>query len=89
MNFKNPKLVYIEWCDAVTNRGWFSRKEIEEWKDTANVYMRHAGWLIEETKEHIILADAHSPGDPFSDEKFLTLHKIPTTWIRKRKVLKV
>lgn len=82
-----PKLTYIEWCDAHTNAGWFSRPEAEEWMKCEWI-VQEAGWIIEENKEFIVFATSYKPADEWTDEKFCSLHKIPKTWIRKRKYFK-
>jgi len=76
--------VYIEWCDAINNAGWFDDEEAKEWADKTEWVIRHAGWLIREDKESITIASGWKPADSFTVEKFLGLEKIPKTWIRKR-----
>lgn len=86
---KNPKLVYIEWCDALSNSSWRSREEAEEWGDTDNWIVRNVGWLLKETKEYILFSSRWNVESKYSDEQWGLLQKIPKTWIRKRKVLNV
>jgi len=79
------KLIYIEWEDAVTNAGWFSEEEIGEWRKDAHSWVIHeTGFLIEENKRFILLAGGFKPADDWVDIKYVNLHKIPKTWIRKR-----
>lgn len=81
------KLIYIEWCDALTNKGWRTREEAEFWADTDDWIVRSGGWLIKETKEYILLALSWNPQNQYEENQFGNLHKIPKTWIKKRKTL--
>ena len=81
------KLIYLEWADALTNSRWFTVNEAKQWGETSDWIVREAGWLIKETKEYIVIAEGWMPQDHWTDEQFVNLHKIPKTWIRKRKVL--
>lgn len=76
--------VYLEWCDAFSNPGWMTHAELEPLIKDHDFVIREVGWLIEETKEYFIFAGAWSPADRFTNERFANLHKIPTTWIRRR-----
>lgn len=49
--------------------------------------VKEAGWLLRETKEYILIASGWKPKDDWIDDKFVNLHKIPKTWILKRKNL--
>ena len=80
------KPTYLEWCDAHTNAGWFTLDEAKEWSKCEWV-IKECGWVVEETKEFIVFATSWKPSDEWSEEKLGSLHKIPKTWIRKRKVL--
>lgn len=82
------KLEYIEWCDAVTNAGWHSKEEAADWGDNSDWVICEAGWIVKETKEYICFASGWKPADPFTEEQFVNLHKVPKTWIRRRKALK-
>lgn len=69
---KLPPLVYVEWVDAVANAGW-------EKKAPPLALCPAAGFLIEETKEHIVLAVTVS-----ADEHNASM-TIPKAWIKKRR----
>lgn len=84
-----PKLIYIEWADAISNAQWQTREDAHRWAEASDWIIRSAGWLVEETDEYIIIALGWKPEDDFTCEQFVNLHKIPRTWIRKRKALKV
>lgn len=83
-----PKLIYLEWIDAFTSSGWHDRDEIKVVNDD-EFYIKEAGWLLEENDKCMIFASSWSPETDSKVERFLNVHKIPKTWIRKRKVLKV
>ena len=83
------KLIYLEWADAVMNKGWFHEEDLEDWIENSNWVIKEVGWLLKETKEYMIFATGITEGDKFTGKQFLTLHKIPKTWIRKRKEIKV
>lgn len=82
------KPTYLEWHDAHTNAGWFSRDEAEEWCE-CDWIIKECGWIIKETDKYIVFATSYKPADEWSEEKFCSLHKIPKTWIRERKALKI
>ena len=81
------KLIYIEWADAHTSTGWHNEEVTELWSNT-DWYICEAGWLIKETKKYLIIATALKPENEYEDKQYLNLHKIPKTWIRKRKIIK-
>ena len=83
---KKPQLIYLEWADAHTNMGWFKDDEVDEWAKHEWM-IREAGWLIRETKEHLIFATGYRPEDEWQDRQYVNLHRIPKTWVRKRKNL--
>ena len=54
---KNPPLIYIEWCDAIESQaGWQEVEVIEEWAKTSDWLVAECGFLVEETKEHLVFA---------------------------------
>jgi hypothetical protein len=83
------KLIYLEWADAHTQAGWTHKSEMEKWADNSDWFIREAGFLAKETKEYVCLAAFIRPEDKNFDLQYGDLHKIPKTWIRKRKILKV
>ena len=85
------KLVYIEWEDAVSNNlKWFSEDQALDWDKNISMIVKECGFILKEDKKHIFLvnrmADTRYDEDGFLE--YGGLHKIPITWIRKRKVLK-
>lgn len=81
------KLVYLEWCDATSNAGWFDKDELEAWSEQTTWIIKEAGWLIKETKKYLVFANGWKPDDGWVDEKYVGVHKIPKTWVLNRKDL--
>lgn len=83
-------LVYLEWCDAVASSGeWSTKDVVTEWGKRTSWVVKECGWIIEETKEYIVIASCWKEGDELIDEQFKHLMKIPKTWVKKRKVIKL
>lgn len=83
------KLIYLEWADAFRNdMGWMNEERALDWADNSNFFIKEAGFIIKETKEYIAIAmSVHEDDD--GDIQYAGVQKIPKTWIRKRKVLKI
>ncbi len=82
------KLVYIEWADAVSDSSWHTYKSATKWAKGPDWLVRHVGWILEENDKYILLAGSWTPQKGTSVDQFGNLHKVPKTWIRKRKILK-
>jgi hypothetical protein len=82
---KKPKLYYFEWCDAqgLVN-GWHDREYVSRWSKTDNWVIYQAGYLIDETKEYIVIATQYNP-QLETEDQFAEILKIPKTWIRRRR----
>ena len=81
------KLIYIEWCDAITKMdGWHNLEDAKDWANEEEWIIRQAGFLIEESKKYILLAGQYNPQKETEDQ-FANLTKIPKTWILKRKTI--
>ena len=86
------KLVYIEWADAVSNNiRWFGEDEAKDWAKNINFVVKECGFVMKETSKYTFLVNRLSNTEYHGegDKECGGLHKIPKTWIRKRKVLKV
>lgn len=83
------KVVYVEWADALVNASWFTKQQAREWCEDASWIVKECGWLIEETDKYIVFASGWKTADEYTSEQFVNLHKIPKTWIIKRKELKI
>lgn len=76
-------LVYIEWCDAITNHeSWISEDEALKWAESERWVNKHVGFLIKETDEYLLLAGEIGGTD--NDKNYGHVTKIPKTWIRQR-----
>jgi hypothetical protein len=84
-----PKLIYIEWEDAVHNAEWFAFDLAEAWHDQTQHLIRECGWLVKEDKRGITLAGRFKPADNNTDEQFGGLQWIPKTWIHIKKEIKL
>ena len=83
------KLVYLEWGDALYTSSWVSKRHIKEWADSSDWIVKHVGWIIKETSKYIVISSRLSLKDDSNGDEFGALQKIPKTWIRKRKTLKL
>lgn len=78
-------LVYLEWADAISDTGWMKEETLFEWGKTDDWIVKNVGWLLKETKEYILLTSKYSE----ITKEWGLMHKIPTTWIKKKKLLKI
>lgn len=81
------KLIYLEWADAHYNNGWKSVSESLEWCKSSDWIIKEAGWLVKENNKYLVFATALKPENEYEEAQFLNLHKIPKTWILKRKII--
>lgn len=84
--------VYIEWDDSVEfDSGWYELEDIKEQAKEPTVIVC-IGFIIDETKDYILISNHHSTDKYRADEHRTTLSspfKIPKSAIRKRKTLKL
>jgi len=79
------KAIYIEWCDAIASGlEWADSEVVKDWGKKSQWVVKEMGWLIEETKEYIVIASVWKPEDELCDDQFKHLMKIPKTWIKRR-----
>jgi hypothetical protein len=80
------RLIYIEWCDAITNEeSWLTMDDAIVWCDNEDWVIKQTGFLIKETKEYILLSmRVNSHQHTENVERVDGIIKIPTTWIKKR-----
>ena len=84
------KLIYLEWADAISSGAtWHTKSELNEWIEGSEWIIKQVGWLLKETDRYILIAAQLKPDDRFTQEQYGHLQKIPKTWIRKRKVIKL
>jgi len=83
------KIIYLEWQDAHTSLGWKDDVDIKEFCNDHEFVIKECGWLVEETKRHIVIGTGLKEETNYWDRQILNLHKIPKSWIRKRKIIKI
>jgi len=87
------KLIYIEWADAIsTDEGWRSFNNSIEWGKESFHFVEQVGWILEENEKYLLLASRRVDRGNSKDDKVLQygdLFKVPKTWIRKRKIIKL
>jgi len=83
------KLYYIEWCDAMSIEGWKGLKEVRKWAKKDNWIIAEVGWIIKETKEYILFVSRFRAESYSNYDQYGGCIKIPTTWIKKRKRIKI
>jgi len=83
-------LIYIEWCDAMTNesKSWINMVELMDWSDSLDWVIIQTGFLIKETPKYILLAGQLNP-QKGGDMMFGCPIKIPKTWILKRRNIRL
>ncbi len=87
MKSKVMPIVYVEWIDAHSNSGWMDEKEIDEFA-SGDWWCSCVGFLVRRTKKEITIALRYEPKSAMHDEEqWGCLQRIPTTWIRKWRVL--
>lgn len=77
-----PKLVKVEWTDAVASVGWSS-----DYAEEKTHRIHSVGYVIKETEEDIVLA-----ADVSTDNESLDTNRrmsIPVKWIKSRKEIKL
>ena len=86
---KNNKIYFVEWQDAHSNSGWFSKVDLERFIKRDRCICQEVGWILHEDKDEIIMASRKIKWkDDFSDCEYGMLQKIPKAWIRKKKIYK-
>lgn len=81
----HPKLVYIEWCDAISDSGgWKYLEEVFEWAEDLHWIVKESGFILKETKDYILLAHKMVPAKNKEENLYGSLKKIPKTWIIKK-----
>ena len=86
------RLIYLEWCDAVSNTtDWQTKEDLENggWDSDDVWIVKQVGWVYKETKKYILLVSQVKPSDIFTEEQYGHIQKIPKTWIIKRQIIKI
>lgn len=89
---KEPVKIYIQWADATSpsNHQWWELDEAIAWAENDSYWIEQIGWLLKETDKYILMAANKSTtksGDYII--QYGEIQKIPKTWIRKRKIIKI
>lgn len=77
------QIEFIEWVDAVAATGWMDRRIGFPVQICYSV-----GSLVEESKEHIVLAGSWGKPEPDADHVNCVI-SIPKAWVKNRKTVKV
>ena len=88
--YMKHQLVYIEWEDAMASSKWRTELEALEWGEHGSYIVKECGWILKETKTYILISAVQSPPDYEDKEaRWSSVERIPKTWIRKRKNIKI
>ena len=78
-------LVYIRWCDAITSKeGWDYQENYVAWAKDVYWLVETVGWLLEETREHLLIAAQRGDYQGEAEYQYGLVIKIPKTWIKLR-----
>ncbi len=85
----NFDFVRLSWVDAIeNNEGWMSLRDAKNWGRTDQWLIHQTGWIIKQTKEYILLVSRISEPSSGRGSDVSGVFKIPTTWIKYKKVLR-
>ena len=86
LHLQSTKVIYLEWCDAIADvPRWMSVGDAKEWAKNEDWVIRQTCFLLDETKEYILLASRINPHSDTEDDLNVDgLLKLPKTWVRKR-----
>lgn len=87
---KYPCLIYLEWGDALSRfNETYSLEEAQKWGERSHWHVKGTYWLLDEKEKYILVAKEMVDADFSDPDIFRTLTKIPTTWIKKKRFLKI
>ena len=88
---KHEKIVYIEWADAIANDSaiWRCKDDVVKWANETDCVVAEIGFVIKEDKKEIVLASRCQNMGKEYETQYGLLQKIPKTWVRKRKEVKI
>ena len=84
---KKMKLLYLEWEDAIANSQWNDDREIEDFAKEVAI-IKQVGWVYREDEKYIILVGRIDVRGG-ENNCYGNLQKIPKTWIRVKKIIKI
>ena len=79
-------MVYVEWDDAASRGHWMGEADLADYS-RGNFLVRQCGYLLEDTRRHLLLAGSWTPEDDWHEERFGDIVRIPRTWVRVKRVL--
>lgn len=90
----SKKLIYIEWADTTSpmnGKSWWYEDEAIQWAEEQDYWVCQTGFVIKETKKYLLLAGHYNItyADGETIESLGQIIRIPKTWIRKRKEIKI
>jgi len=86
---KKLPLIYIEWSDAISPfNSWRTEEEALEWSKNVDYFVAQIGWIIKEDSKFLLLSSQRNFNED-GEGQFAHIIRIPKTWIRKRKKIKV
>jgi len=90
---KAKPMIYLQWADATSpHDAWWTEEQALRWAKNDSYWIEQIGFLIEENRDYILLATSRSTTSssdaPETEIQYGHLQKIPTTWIRNRKIIK-
>ncbi len=79
-------IIYLEWCDAIADSTrWMSVNDAKDWGKNEDWVIKQVCFLLDETKEYLLLANRINPHLKTEDEiRVDGLLKLPKTWVRNR-----
>ncbi len=82
------QVVFLEWFDAFSDRGWCDQKELQEHVLDIEHWVRECGFIIREDEKSVVFCSSWVPENkPHVDNLFGNIQKIPKTWVRNRYLL--
>jgi len=87
--YNPPKPVYVEWLDAhAYSSGWYDEQEIKDISKESRIVVRHLGWLYAEDSSMIMIFSRYTKFND-GEKQYGHLQKIPKTWIKRKKFLRI
>jgi len=77
-------LVIVEWADAQSETAWDTKEKVFSWAEKSTI-IQDIGWLIGETKLHIIICSQICKDDGDLGNRT----KIPKAWVVSKKKVRV
>lgn len=81
-------MYYVEWVDAQHFGGWHTLAEVSDWSAQDDWLIYQAGYLIDQSKDHLVLAGKYNPQEA-DEDRFSELTRIPAAWIKRKRRLSI